>query len=402
MKILFASTVFPHPADPIRGVYNRSLCRAMADVDRPDGRPQVRVVSPRMWRDALTARGGPPLETGRIEAIEYPTFWYPPGVGRRYLSTFLKWSGRRAVRRLTRDWSPDIVLSYWADPDGVAALAWARQLGAKSALIIGGSDVLLMPERPELAGVVEATINRSDLICTVSESLVDDVRRLCPETTATVTCQTQGIDTRFFPRGERADARRQLGLPDAPTLLWVGRLDPIKDLPLLIEAFAILSRERPDVRLVVIGGGEDKPRLDTAIARHGVAAGVRLVGPLPPDRLGPWFQAADATVLSSESEGLPNVLRESLACGRPFASVDVGSVREVGDETCRVLCPYGDAAALAAAMGKVLRPSYLEAAMATPVRTWQMAGEEMVAEFERLLAEPAETADPAARTAVTA
>ena len=84
-------------------------------------------------------------------------------------------------------------------------------------------------------------------------------------------------------------------------------------------------------------------------------------------------------MLSSDSEGLPNVLREGLACGRPFAASHVGGIGEIGDDSCRVLAAPGDAAALADAMRRVLGESYQTAALARPVRTWQDAADDLLA-----------------------
>ena len=74
------------------------------------------------------------------------------------------------------------------------------------------------------------------------------------------------------------------------------------------------------------------------------------MGPKLHDELPDWYRAADLTVLPSRSEGLPNVLRESLACGTPFVASDVGGICEIGDETCSILVPPEDPEALAEAI----------------------------------------------------
>ena len=388
MNILFASTVFPHPKDPTRGVYNLALCRALAALPETDGvRTSVRVVAPRMWRDAVSQRKALPttLDAGAIDRVEHPLFLYLPGFGRRKLAVWLRRSADTSVRGLTRDWKPDIVLSYWADPDGTAAAKWACRLNARFCLIVGGSDVLLLPDRPGLGGLIERTICGADLVRTVSERLVDRVRELCPAATPRISCVRQGIDADRFGRGDRASARRRLGLAEAPTFVWVGRLDAVKNLPLLLDAFSVVRRTLPDAQLAIVGGGPERAAVEAGVAARGLDGSVRLAGTVPPGNLAAWYHAADAAVLSSRSEGLPNVLRESLACGRPFASVDVGSVREVGDDSCRVLCANHDPAALADAMIRVLGPAFFDAAARHPVRTWREAALEIHADFARLL-----------------
>lgn len=385
MKILFGSTVFPHPAEPTRGTYNLALCRALAELRTGDEAHEVSVVAPRMWQTAMKKRGGSPLNTASLRGVEYPTFYYVPGYRRRELASWLDWSSRSAVRKQTKDWRPDIVLSYWADPDGAAALQWARRFNAKFAVIVGGTDVLMLPQRPALKGLIESTLEQADLVATVSDQLSRAVHDLCPQIDH-VQCLRQGIDESKLHDGNQTAARVNLGLQlDKPIFLWVGRLDPVKNLGLLLESFSRVC-QTIDAQLVVVGDGPKMANLQSQVVDRGLSGSVRIVGAVAPEALGEWYRAADATVLSSHSEGLPNVLRESLACGRPFASVDVGGISEIGDDTCRILSPANDAASLAQSMLNVLDPVLREAAAAYPVRTWRDAAIDYERAFRKLLA----------------
>ena len=90
-------------------------------------------------------------------------------------------------------------------------------------------------------------------------------------------------------------------------------------------------------------------------ARLGLGSAVVFAGPRSQAELADWYRAADVTVLPSLSEGIPNVLLESLACGTPFVASDVGGVREIdGGPTCD-LVPPGQPAPLAAALERQLR-----------------------------------------------
>jgi glycosyltransferase involved in cell wall biosynthesis len=81
---------------------------------------------------------------------------------------------------------------------------------------------------------------------------------------------------------------------------------------------------------------------------------VRFVGAVRHDQLPDWYRAADVTALSSHSEGIPNVLRESLACGTPYVSTDVGGISELSDHPAIRLVPPRDPAALAEALANSL------------------------------------------------
>lgn len=389
MKILYASTLFPHPTDPTRGTYNLKLCQALASLRATDlasghHAHEVKVVAPRRWPSVLKNRTRHTLNTAGLSAVEYPTFYYLPKLKRRQMADWLDWSMSKSIERLTVNWKPDVVLSYWADPDGTAAVKWAKRLGAKCGIIVGGTDVLMLPHRPELTGLIEETLNKADLVATVSDQLTAAVEKLCPNH-PNVQCLRQGVDGNILHDGSKQAARMSLGIDESrPTYVWVGRVDPVKNLSLLVEAFAKV-RVKLDAQLVLVGDGPDRGNVEAKIASLGLNAHVRMPGSVTPDALGDWYRAADATVLSSHSEGLPNVLRESLACGRPFASVNVGGISEIGDDTCRILTPAGDADQLADAMSAILDPVYLEAAQHYPVRTWRDAAIDFETAFQNLL-----------------
>ncbi len=138
-----------------------------------------------------------------------------------------------------------------------------------------------------------------------------------------------------------------------PLILGAGRLTEQKDFPTLVRAFAKLRRERP-ARLVILGDGRHRGRLEALAAELGVAADVALPGFTPNPYA--WMARADLFVLSSAWEGSPNVLTEALALGTPSVATDCPSgPREVLDGgRYGPLVPVGDADALGEAMLRTL------------------------------------------------
>ena len=168
---------------------------------------------------------------------------------------------------------------------------------------------------------------------------------------ATIPC---GVDTDLFTPGDRAEARRGLGLDDRPVLLWVGRIAPIKGLDTLLDTVARLREAGRDMRLLVVGGEADEPTtghetsLRRRIAALGLGESVRFVGPQPQSVLPLYYAAADVTVLPSYYESFGMVALEAMACGSPVIASRVGGlVTTVRDGVTGFLVPDGDVEALA-------------------------------------------------------
>jgi glycosyltransferase involved in cell wall biosynthesis len=117
--------------------------------------------------------------------------------------------------------------------------------------------------------------------------------------------------------------------------------------------------------------------LQAAAATLGLSDIVSFVGSRAHDQLPDWYRAADLTVLPSRSEGIPNVLRESLACGTPFVASRVGGIPEIATEPCLRLVPPGDAAALADAIAASLAARG-ESAPTTCSTSWTESAEALV------------------------
>ncbi len=149
----------------------------------------------------------------------------------------------------------------------------------------------------------------------------------------------------------RADIRRELGLADEFLWIAVGRLEPVKDYPAMLQA---LAGQPGTARLLVLGAGPLETELVQLAARLGLERRVRFQGFEP--NVKRWIQAADGFVLSSRYEGLPMVMLEAGACGLPAVATDVPGTREViADGENGWLAPAGDPQALAAAMARLMR-----------------------------------------------
>ena len=355
MHILLFSSVYPQPGDPARGIYCRNLLKAVVNPAH-----QVRVVAPYPW----TARLGHAFGRGaRAEKsgdpgpeTDHPTFYDPPCILKRMHGRLMWASARGAIRRVIRDgFRPDCVLSYWTYPDGEAARRAGDELGVPVALIVGGSDVLLLGRQPlahrrlfidVLKSVDEVQVVSSDLRSHVIGLGIDPDR---------VHESFQGVDLVRFSPGDRREARLRLGLPvDVPTLVWVGRMVPVKALDVLLRACAGLQTLGVPFRLCLVGDGPLRKPMEALALELGLEDLVTFTGACPQDELPDWYRAGDLAVLSSLSEGIPDVLREAQACGRPFVATRVGGIPEISDPATSRLVEPGSPSALTGAIRELL------------------------------------------------
>lgn len=150
------------------------------------------------------------------------------------------------------------------------------------------------------------------------------------------------------------DVRGELGIPaDAPLIGGVGNLRPQKAYDVLVHAAAILREEHPDLRVVIVGEGSERPKLEALIADLGLGETVLLLGERR-DALD-VVSAADVAVNSSSFEGSPLSVLEYMALERPIVATRVGGTPDLIEDLVhgRLVEP-GDPKALAAAMSELL------------------------------------------------
>lgn len=192
---------------------------------------------------------------------------------------------------------------------------------------------------------------RADGMIGVSDGVTEELKVLAGKSQPIISIPNPIDIDRLQALAEEQD-ERLLAFPH-PYLLTVGRLVPQKNTAMLIDAYAKIEAE-VDAHLVVIGTGPLEAELNQRIARYRPCSKIHLLGEVTNPH--PWYKRASMFVLSSDSEGYPNVLLEALAHGLPVVSTDCdfGPRQILGNSRYGQLVRTGDVDDLANAIRATL------------------------------------------------
>lgn len=234
----------------------------------------------------------------------------------------------------------------------------------------------------------------ADILVTASPHEREQILRLYradPGKTHVVPC---GFDRDVFKPTDRAEARRRLGLEADKIILFVGRMEPIKGIDVLLRAAAAMEGGS-DYRIVIIGGSDDdseQQRLRAMAEGLGIAARLIFAGTVDQRRLPLYYSAADVCVAPSFYETFGLVPLEAMACGTPVIAARVGGLQAtiIDGKTGYLVpwhCPEPYAERLDLLLGNdLLRDSLGRAAYeAAQNWTWAMVADRLEEAYDQAL-----------------
>lgn len=250
---------------------------------------------------------------------------------------------------------------------------------------------LLTRESRRYYNGIHKAVTQADAIIAVSQATAHDIRELLgvPEDKVHVIYEAADAELTPMPRDEAASiVRDRYGL-QTPYVLFVGTIEPRKNLPTLVEAIGLLRREMP-VRLVVAGrrGWLSEPVFDQ-VRRLAAEDGVVFLGEVSPRELRPLYSAAEVVTLPSLYEGFGLPPLEAMACGTPVVVSNAAALTEiVGDAgvIVRPDDPNDIANGLAWVIGNAaFRSTLVERGLARAASfSWDRAARETLAVYERV------------------
>jgi glycosyltransferase involved in cell wall biosynthesis len=200
-------------------------------------------------------------------------------------------------------------------------------------------------------------LRASDVVACASDEVADEVRRLGVGADRIV-LSPMAVDAEQFSAEDGTRTRRALGLDDAFVVGWAGTFRRFQGLETLMEGFARFRRTNDAARLLLVGDGAERTRVDALAGRLGVRDSVVFTGALAPRDVPPHLHAMDVAVVSARPGDAfhysPLKLREYLACGRATLAPRVGEIPAfVADDVDACLYRSGDANDLAAKLDEL-------------------------------------------------
>jgi N-acetyl-alpha-D-glucosaminyl L-malate synthase BshA len=303
--------------------------------------------------------GVPGLSFARVDVPPYPLFREP-----QYLLALAN-----TIARVAEERRLDIVHAHYAVPHATAAYLAERMLASGSSGVVPrtvttlhGTDITLVGSDPSYARVVAFSIEQSDGVTAVSQSLRADTMAALGVRHA-VDVIPNFLDCGVYRRRPDPDLRERLcpsGRCDA-LVVHVSNFRPVKRVDVALDVFGEI-RQRVRAHFVLIGDGPVRAEIERRAIEEGLAADVTFVG--EQYDLVPWLSAADLFLLPSAQESFGLAALEAMACEVPVVASRVGGLPEIiEDGVSGFLCPPGAVEMMAERGVAVLSDPALRAAM---------------------------------------
>lgn len=327
LKVLVLSHMFPRENHIVGGIFVQeqvlALRRRGIDARVVSGNPfWVNKFSPRgvlayfrAWREAKVRRHW-------CDCDDVPVAFFPylaGGIFRPWMHAWTYDLGLRSVlASIHKEFPYDLVHAHTSYLDGTAGLSAADLLGVPLVITEHTGPFSLLTKNPLKRMVTRRAVKGADRVLSVGEALRLDMETQLGLRASGISVLPNGYDDRTFNIGQRKERGNSL------KALWVGHFVPVKRIDRLIEAFARVAAEIPQLTLSLMGDGEGIEVARKDIASRGLSDRILFLDKSDREGVAAAMRSHDFLVVSSETETFSLVTIEAFACGLPVLSTRCG------------------------------------------------------------------------------
>ncbi|HOF42811.1 MAG TPA: glycosyltransferase family 4 protein [Candidatus Moranbacteria bacterium] len=230
------------------------------------------------------------------------------------------------AKNLIKNNEYDLTHSFFSVPCGHISYKLWKKYKIPYIISLRGADVPGYSERFSLLyGFIVPTIKKiwrnAYFVIANSQGLRELALKSAPDKEIGVICNGINVGD-FFPNYEKRDLSYF-------TIVCVSRITPRKGIRFLIQAFKVLSARYSNIRMLIVGDGNEKPSLEQLTLGLGLEDKVVFTGAVPHKDVLQYYHKANVFVLPSLNEGMSNTMLEALACGLPLIATDTGGTKEI-------------------------------------------------------------------------
>jgi len=175
--------------------------------------------------------------------------------------------------------------------------------------------------------ISKLVLKNADAVIALTEDMKREIKKICDRDIFVI---PNGIDLEKFKNLSKETLRKRLKIEeDEKMIIFVGTLRPVKGIKYLIKAMKLIIKENENVKLMLVGDGEEREELESLVVELDLKDCVKFIGRVQNEEIPRYMIASDVFVLPSFSEGFPVVILEAMASGLPIVATKVGGLPEI-------------------------------------------------------------------------
>lgn len=339
IKVLILTHMFPTKYNPIAGIFLLNQLKALQKCC------DIRVIFPHAYVPKIKIfnpyyRFSKIPQQEKIKGIQvyHPKYLMVPRIlfKLRFLNFYLAiesffsyFTSKKLANTIIGKWNPDIIHIHGAVSEGLLGTNLKNKYGKPLLVTVYGEDVTKYSKQAPSKYLAKLSLRNSDAIICQSRFLENEIRGIGLSNKRFFIIP-MGVNTTNFKPKDKNKVRKILDLPlNKKIILFVGHLVTRKGVEYLIRAIKVISNKNKNILCCIVGKGYLENHLKRVASNLNLDEFVRFVGQKTNEEVAKYMNACDIFVLPSLNEGLPVVLCEALACGKPVVATKVAGTPEL-------------------------------------------------------------------------